>query len=123
MREDMAKGMKSRVFELAGLDSEKINGKILDKAAAEADEYALNLFRNEGRYLGLGIANLFNLLDPDVIVLGGGVTKSRAFFHKELMDTLRKYCIQHIDEDSVRYSIMNDRVVLYGAFYLIRHAA
>ncbi|GHT78037.1 glucokinase [Spirochaetia bacterium] len=120
MREDMAKGVKSRVFEIAGGDSEKINGKALDKAAAEGDGYALELLRNEGRFLGRGIANLFNLLDPDMMVLGGGVTKSRSYFHEELMHTLKAYCIQAIHEDSVRYSIMNDRVVLYGAFYLIK---
>lgn len=119
MREDMAKGVKSRVFDLVGGEGEKINGKVLDQAAAEGDEYALRLFRREGHFLGLGIANLFNLLDPDVMVLGGGVTKSSAFFHEDLMNTLKKYCIQHISEDSIRYSVMNDRVVLYGAFYLI----
>jgi glucokinase len=119
MREDMAKGVKSRVFDLAGGDDGKIDGKVLNRAAVEGDSYALNLLRREGRFLGLGIANLFNMLDPDVMVLGGGVTKSSAFFHKELMNTLKKYCIQHITEDSIRYSVMNDRVVLYGAFYLI----
>jgi glucokinase len=120
MREDMAKGVTSRVFELACGDSERINGKVLDQAASEGDEYALALLRNEGRFLGRGIANLFNLLDPDMLVLGGGVTKSRAYFHDELMHTLKAYCIQAITEDSIRYSVMNDRVVLYGAFYLIR---
>ncbi|MDR1256896.1 MAG: ROK family protein [Spirochaetaceae bacterium] len=119
MREDMEKGVTSRVFALAGGDGEKLCGELLHRAAAEGDAYALNLLRGEGRFLGLGIANLFNMLDPDMIVLGGGVTKSRAFFHDELMNTVKRYCIQHITEDSIRYSIMNDRVVLYGAFYLI----
>jgi glucokinase len=119
MREDMAKGVKSMVFEFAGRDSEKINGKILDRAASEGDDYAINLLHNEGRFLGLGIANLFNLLDPDMIVLGGGVTKSRAFFHDELINTFKEYCIQNLNENSVKYSVMNDRVVLYGAFYMI----
>jgi glucokinase len=120
MREDMAKGVKSRVFDLAYGDREKINGKVLDRAAAEGDGYALELLRNEGRFLGRGIANLFNLLDPDMMVLGGGVTKSRVYFHEELMRTLKAYCIQAVNEESIRYSVMNDRVVLYGAFYLIK---
>jgi glucokinase len=119
MRDDMARGLQSRVFELAEGDPEKLNGKILDEAAAEGDAYALDLFRQEGRYLGMGIANLFNLLDPDMVVLGGGVTKSRKYFHDELMQTLKQYCINQAGGDSVRYSVMNDRVVLYGAYYLV----
>jgi glucokinase len=120
MREDMEKGALSRVFELAGGSGERLCGELLHRAAVEGDAYALNLLRREGRFLGLGIANLFNMLDPDALVLGGGVTKSRAFFHDELMSTVKKYCIQRITDDSIRYSVMNDRVVLYGAFYMIR---
>ncbi|MDR1469761.1 MAG: ROK family protein [Spirochaetaceae bacterium] len=119
MREDMKRGVESRVFELAEGEPERISGKVLHQAALLGDWYALDLLRGEGRLLGRGIANLFNLLDPDVIVLGGGVTKSRAFFHDELMDSLKKYCIQQISGDSVRYSVLNDRVILYGAFYLV----
>jgi glucokinase len=75
------------------------------------------LFRS--RYLGLGIANLFNLLNPNLVVLGGGVTKSKKYFHDELISTLKQYSINQLNENSVRYSVMNDRVVLYGAYYLI----
>jgi glucokinase len=119
MREDMKRGVESRVFELAEGEPEKISGKVLHQAAVLGDRYALDVLRGEGRLLGRGIANLFNLLDPDVIVLGGGVAKSRSFFHDELMDSLKKYCIQKISDDSVRYSILNDRIILYGAFYLV----
>jgi glucokinase len=118
MREDLAKGVQSRVFELAGFDPEKLNGKMLDQAAGEGDPYALELFRQEGRFLGLGIANQFNLLDPDLMVLGGGVSKSKQYFHDTLMHTLKQYCIHKTGGDSIRYSIMNDRVILYGAYYL-----
>ena len=122
MREDMHKGIRSRVFEFAEYDENAVNGKILDRAAAENDEYALSLFEKEGELLGFGIAHIFNLFDPDVFVLGGGVTKSKRYFHEALMRTLRAYSIQPIDDESVRYSIMNDRVVLFGACYMIREA-
>jgi glucokinase len=120
MRRDMAAGKKSRVFTLADNDGEKLSGRHLDEAAAVGDEYALALYRKEGYYLGVGLANLFNLFDPQAIVLGGGITKGRCFFHQTMMDTLKERCEQPVDNDSVRYSEMNDRVILYGAFFLIR---
>ena len=63
---------------------------------------------------------MFNLFDPDVFVLGGGVTKAKKYFHEELMRQLQARTIMGVEEDRVRYSVMNDRVVLYGAYYLIK---
>jgi glucokinase len=120
VRADMASGKKSRVFELVNKEGEKNLGRHLDDAAAEGDAYALALYRKEGYYLGVGLANLFNLFDPELIVLGGGVTKGRRFFHQTMMETLKERSEQPVHDDSVRYSEMNDRVVLYGAFFLIR---
>jgi glucokinase len=120
MRSDMASGKKSRVFDLANNEGGGISGRHLDAAAACGDEYALALYRKEGYYLGVGLANLFNLFDPELIVLGGGVIKGRRFFHKTMMETLKERSEQPVHDDSVRYSEMNDLVVLYGGFFLIR---
>ncbi|MDR0628060.1 MAG: ROK family protein [Treponema sp.] len=120
MKTDMAAGKRSAVFDLAGNDAEKLSGRYLDEAAARGDAYALALYRKEGYYLGVGLANLFNLFDPEMIVLGGGITKGRRFFHKTMMETLKERSEQPIHDNSVRYSEMNDRVVLHGAFFLIR---
>jgi glucokinase len=120
MTEDMEKGQKSLVFDLVGHDKEKLNGKVLDQAARQGDAYALALFEREGEILGRGISILFNIIDPDAIVLGGGVTKSKEFFHPCLMKELRKRSVNEVRDDSVRYSVMNDKVVLYGAYYYLR---
>ena len=81
--------------------------------------YALDLYQKEGYYLGVALANYFNLYDPDVIVLGGGVTKARTFFHREMVRVLKERCLQPVEENQIRYSILNDRVVLYGAYCMI----
>lgn len=120
MKEDLKAGIKSKVFELAGYKEEELDGKKLTDAADMGDEYALSLYKKEGYYLGVGIANIKNMLDPEVIVLGGGVTKARKYYHEELMSTLRSRTMQRVDDDFVRYSKLNDLVVLYGAFNLIK---
>ncbi|WP_312045496.1 ROK family protein [Anaerotignum sp.] len=120
LKEDMEKGIQSKAFELADYKAENLNGKVLNQAAELGDAYALEVYRKEGYYLGIGIANQFNFFNPDTIVLGGGVTKAKKYFHEALMETLEERCIQPISESSVRYSVMNDRVVLYGAYCLIK---
>ena len=119
MKADMKDGLKSEVFELAGYQEENLNGRILTQAAAMGDAYALDLYQKEGYYLGVALANYFNLYDPDVIVLGGGVTKARTFFHREMVRVLKERCLQPVEENQIRYSILNDRVVLYGAYCMI----
>jgi glucokinase len=120
MRADMKAGKPSLAFEDAAYRPEELSGALLSRAAERGDPYALELYRKEGYYLGIGMANLFNLFDPEVIVLGGGVTKAKKFFDAALVETLQKRCMQKVERDRIRYSELNDRVVLYGAFFLIK---
>lgn len=119
IKADMKNGIKSTAFEKAGFDEEKLSGKELCEAAEEGDAYAREVYAKEGYYLGVGLSNLFNLLDPEVIVLGGGVIKARRFFEHEMWEVLKERCIHDIHPEQVHYSEMNDKVVLYGAYHLI----
>lgn len=120
MKADLKKGIRNKTFELAEYKEENINGKILFEAARLGDGYALSIFKNEGYYLGVGIANLLNLFDPEVIVLGGGVTKAREFYHDEMMRVIKQRSLGDFDNDMIKYSVMNDYVVMQGAYYLIK---
>jgi len=42
------------------------------------------------------------------------------FFHEEMMRELNERAIRKVDPSQVRYSVMNDRVVAYGAYLLIK---
>ncbi|MBP3735412.1 MAG: ROK family protein, partial [Lachnospiraceae bacterium] len=119
MRSDCEKKIPSSLFAGTGYDPDRINGALLGKAAKENDAYALEFFRQEGRYLGAGLANLFNLFDPDVIVLGGGVTKSAEFFEEEMLAEVNRRSCLPVARERIRFSELNDRVTLYGAYFLI----
>ena len=66
------------------------------KLAQEAyggDVLADKAYKEIGHYLGLGLANVVNLIDPEVIVIGGGVAESHGLFLSKLKKTLREYII------------------------------
>ena len=44
----------------------------------------------------------------------------KKYFHDELMKQLKSRAVLAVEEERVQYSEMNDRVVLYGAYYLIK---
>jgi glucokinase len=58
---------------LSQLNVSKINAQDVAAHARKADGLALDIFQRAGRLLGFGVANLVSLLDPQVVILGGGM--------------------------------------------------
>ena len=54
-------------------DGQEVTGEHVARAAREMDEAARDVLRQAGRALGIGLSNVANLFDPEVIVLAGGV--------------------------------------------------
>lgn len=62
----------SLLSQLADGDRTKVNGTVVTRAAEGGDEVARGILVAVGQRLGQGIAGLVNVLDPDVVVVGGG---------------------------------------------------
>lgn len=71
-RAELSAGLESAAVKLAG-SAQLVNPGHLDAAAAEGDDYALNLWAEIAPLLGACLANAVTLLNPDILVLGGGV--------------------------------------------------
>lgn len=67
------------------LTSEKIY-----QAGLEGDELALEVFSRMGVYLGIGLASLVNLLNPEIIVIAGGVSSGWSLFEKQMKQQVRE---------------------------------
>ncbi|NPV88514.1 ROK family protein [Coprothermobacteraceae bacterium] len=52
----------------------KITGKDIYRRALEGEELAVKAFKRLGYYLGIGTASLVNILNPELIVLGGSIS-------------------------------------------------
>jgi glucokinase len=60
--------------ELCGGDPALLTGPMITQAAGDGDLVARQAFASVGEWLGLGLANLVAALDPEVVVVGGGVS-------------------------------------------------
>ena len=68
-----------------------IAARWVGRAAREGDSLALETYRRAGFYLGIGIANLLNVLNPQKIILGGGVLKSAPpDFWRTMLESCRR---------------------------------
>ncbi len=58
--------------------------EMIFEAGQHGDELALEIFRRMGVYLGIGLGNLINILNPEIIVIGGGVVNGWTLFEKHM---------------------------------------
>jgi glucokinase len=66
------------------LQSNALTSEAVYRAGVEGDELALEVFRRMGVYLGIGLANLINILNPEMIIIGGGVVNGWQLFEKDM---------------------------------------
>ncbi len=94
------------------------------QAAADGDALAQEAVAEAGRHLGTAIANLFNLINPSLVLLGGGLTAAG----DQLLDPLREAIRQRtlwasLARADVAIGGLGDRTAALGAATLILQAA
>ena len=80
---------ESSMMDKCGGDAEKINAKIVIDAAREGDATAKAVFDGYVHALAVGIITIINMLDPEVIVLGGGVSAAGDFLLNAVREAVR----------------------------------
>ena len=87
-------GMDPRDSLLRRLDPLKISSKDIYDAAVKGDVIAKEIFAFTGRMLGRALADFVKFSSPKAIVLFGGLTKSREFFHDEMVKAMNDNLMQ-----------------------------
>lgn len=64
--------------------SEDLTSETVYRAGLKGDELALEVFRRMGVYLGIGLASLINILNPEIIVIGGGLSNGWELFEPHM---------------------------------------
>ena len=100
---------------LSRLDPRKITARAVADAARQGDRVARDIFDRAGRLLGFGIANLISLLDPQVVILGGGMAAAADLY----LDSVRKAVLERAQPLAARQakicvSRLADEVNLLG---------
>jgi glucokinase len=93
------------------------------EAAEQGDLDAGAVIATAGRYLGLGLASFVNLLNPEVIVIGGGAAKIGAPLLGPAEAVMRASAFpQPVRDVTVRPSLLGDEAVVRGAIALAQQA-
>ncbi len=99
----------------------EVEAKDIFDAARDGDEFSLNLVDYEAEFIALGIGNLLNVLDTDVVVVGGGIALAGDILFDKINEKLRKYAMLSTLEGLkiVQAELGNDAGI-YGAAYLVK---
>lgn len=96
---------------IAGLEA-----KDIFDAAKEGDAFSLDLVDYEAEYLAMGIANILNIINPETIVLGGGVALAGDILLNPLRKKLEKYALPVTLEDlKIVQGILGNEAGIKGA--------
>ncbi len=89
-REALAGGEPSVMPSLVGGDLTRLTAALVYEAAHRDDELAVEVVRDTARFLGIGVANLLNIFNPEVVVLAGGVMQAGDALFEPLRAEVRR---------------------------------
>jgi glucokinase len=112
-------GLSARYKILSG---EEISVEEIFDKAKKGEETALKVANEFGFYLGIGIKNIVEALDPDIVVLGGGITKAGDIVLR-LIETNKSFCSRPFENVRIAIGELPDKAGAIGAanWALMKH--
>jgi len=92
-RATLESGRTSSLLDLAGGKLESVTSQMVGQAAAAGDPVAGEVLHETVRLLACWFGNIIDLLDPDVIIVGGGVASMMKPFFGEIVDRLPEFAV------------------------------
>jgi glycyl-radical enzyme activating protein/glucokinase-like ROK family protein len=94
-------GTHTLLRELIPVGGQRFTGEVIAQAAQQGDEVACELLHKAGYYAGVGMSMVVQILNPEVIVLGGGLTRIGAMVLEPALTAMREHTQPEL-WDSVR---------------------
>lgn len=88
--EHIQAGAKTRLRQMVPIGGQRISGEIIAEAARQGDKVAREILRVAGYYAGVGLSLIVQLLSPQLIVVGGGLTHIGSLVHEPILAGLRE---------------------------------
>lgn len=121
-REKLTEGSSSVLTSVKKIRPEDITMDDIIEAALNDDVLAIELIARVGENLGRGIAALINVLNPELVVLGGSLIKTGDYLYLPIKTALNKYSLSLVNNDSqLKMSKLGERAGILGACLLVRN--
>ena len=117
------RGETSSIVEIAGGKLENITAEKIAEAARQGDRLACDIVAEAANHLGVGLANLVNIFNPELIVIGGGLSKMGNMLLKPARKVLKGSAFK-LPADTVRIvraRLGSNAGIIGAAAYVFAH--
>jgi glucokinase len=113
-------GRESLLKAQCGGNFYKLTAEDINKAALDGDNLSREILKTAGRYLGIGIANVINILSPEAIILSGGLTGAWDIYVQEAIKEASKRTLKELfDRVRILPSLLPDDAGIIGSAGLV----
>ena len=118
----LKKGKKSKLTELNGGNLDLIRSKAIARAVKHGDKLTIKVVQRAAKYLGISVASIVHFLNPEMVVLGGGVVEAMG---DSLLDPIRHAAAEYalpttMDGVQIVAATLGDNAGVIGASVLAR---
>ena len=120
-RQGLSDGLSNTLTKLSQGDPQNITLDLLGQAMREGDRFATRLLTEMDAYLGRAIVGLVNLLNPELIVIGGGIASAVGeFILPEVERVVRENAmVQLVKQVQIRISKLEEKDWALGSTLLV----
>lgn len=99
--------------------AERINSKLCWDLAIEGDPVAVEIAHRFSNYLGIGLSAIANVVDPEMIVLGGGVSRTGEPLRAMVEQYFRKYAFRACKDTPITIATLGNDAGMYGCVKML----
>jgi glucokinase len=99
-----------------------LNAKLISDAAENGNELAIAAYDRAGKYIGLAIADLLHIFNPERVIIGGGVSRAGDLLFDPIRRSVKEYIISevYLNNTEIVPAALGDDSGLMGALVLSR---
>ena len=114
-------GTSSIIPDMVNGQLENVTAQIVGEAAEAGDALAIEVIQEAGKFVGLGIVTLMHLFNPQIFVVGGGVSKTGDLLFDPMRATVQEYTLDkaYWADIPIVPAALGDNVALVGAAALV----
>lgn len=111
---------QSKLYKYYKDDINSISPKLIVEVALKGDQFALSLIQKIGSGLGKGISYLIQILNPEIVIIGGVLSKAGQYIETSVKQSIYQYCISNLHEDvELKISTLGNESGLIGSAIVV----
>ena len=118
VQEKIKSGYRGRIWDIIGGNVDILQTGHIEEACLSGDEFCVYAWREVIEYMGAAMASIANLINPEVIILGGGVVYGTRYFVDDIRDVMEKRAMPaSIRGLKIEKAILGEDSAIMGAVF------